>query len=401
MSAARGVVVTAQIGEDPVSRARRVAPLIEAAAPRIEKDRALPPELLEALYANRIIRTLLPKVVGGDETNPETYVRMMMILAAADASTAWCIGQASGCSMSAAYMDLDAARTVWAPREASLAWGVILPNQTARVTQGGYVVNGTWSFASGGRHATWLGGHCKVEEADGTPRLDPDGTPTDRTMIFPRSAMSMREDWNVMGLRGTGSDTYTVKDLFVPAAQTVRRDRDDERRPHGRGALYRFTTTHMYASGFAGVALGIARGMLDAFVALAVKKTPQATARRLADSPALQSGLAQAEGQWRAARAGLLMTLRECWADAEAGNELTTDQKVAIRLASTYAIHQAKAAVDFAYCEAGATAIFEGGPFERRFRDIHAVTQQVQARKNHFETVGQHLFGLAPNPRFL
>ncbi len=401
MSAARGVVVSAQIGDDPVSRARRVAPLIEAAATRIEQDRALPPDLLETLYENRIIRTLLPRVVGGDETTPETYVRMMTILAAADASAAWCIGQASGCSMSAAYMDLDAARTIWAPREASFAWGVILPNQTARVTEGGYIVNGRWGFASGGRHATWIGGHCKVNEADGTARLDPDGTPTDRTMMFRRDQVSMVVDWNVMGLRGTGSDTYSVKDLFVPAALTVRRDRDDERRPHGRGPLYRFTTTHMYASGFAGVALGIARGLLDAFIALATKKTPQATARRLADSPALQSGLAQAEGQWRAARAGLLMTLRECWATAEQGDDLSNDQKVAIRLASTYAIHQAKAVADFAYLEAGATAIFEGGPFERRFRDLHAVTQQVQARRNHFETVGQHLFGLEPNPRFL
>jgi alkylation response protein AidB-like acyl-CoA dehydrogenase len=401
MSAAHKVVVSAQIVDDPVARARRVAPLIAAAASRIEADRALPAELLEALYENRIIRTLLPKAVGGDETSPETYVRMMAILAAADASAAWCIGQASGCSMSAAYMDIDAVRTIWAPREASLAWGVILPNQTARVTEGGYSVNGTWSFASGGRHATWFGGHCKVLEADGTPRLDPDGVAADRTMMFPASAISMTANWDVMGLRGTGSDTYAVKDLFVPEALTVRRDLEGERRPHGHGPLYRFTTTHLYAAGFAGVALGIARGLLDAFVALAVKKTPQATARRLADSPALQSGLAQAEGQWRAARAGLLMTLRECWADAEAGNELTADQKVSIRLASTFAIHQAKAAADFAYCEAGASAIFESGPFERRFRDIHAVTQQVQARKNHFETVGQHLFGLEPNPRFL
>jgi len=232
-------------------------------------------------------------------------------------------------------------------------------------------------------------------------RMTAEGTPYERTMIFPRSSISMVDRWQVMGLRGTGSDTYSVTDLFVPEAFAVRRDRDDERRPHGESTLYQFTTTHLYASGFAGVALGIARGMLDAFVELAGEKTPTSTSRMLRDSPVLQSGLAWAEGKWRAARAGLVSVLTETYEHVSAGGSMTTDQKVAIRLASTFAIHQAKEVADFAWTEAGATAIFLTQPFERRFRDIHAVTQQVQGRRNHFETVGQHLMGLAPNPRFL
>ena len=383
--------------ENPSARARRLAPLIAAAAPRIEAERRLPDDLLAALHGARMFRALLPRALGGDEASPLEFVHMMETLAAADASTAWCIGQASGCSAAAAYTPIEAARAVWSAPDAALAWGAVLPGQTARAVAGGYLVNGAWPFASGGRHATWFGGHCKVQEADGSWRLGSDGQPMDRTMLFPASAVELNGQWNVMGLRGTGSDTYTVRDLFVPEVFSVRRDRDEERQPHGHGALYRFTTTHFYATGFAAVALGIARGLLDAFVALAAEKTPSATARRLADSPILQSGLAQAEGQWRAARAGLHAALVE----AQDGAVLSLDDRVAIRLAATFAIHQAKAVADFAYAEAGATAIFEDGPFERRFRDIHAVTQQVQARKNHFETVGQHLMGLAPNPRFL
>lgn len=383
--------------EDAPARARRLAPLIAAAAPRIEAEQRLPDELLAALHGARLFRALLPRALGGDEASPLQFVRMMEILAAADASTAWCIGQASGCSAAAAYTPIEAARAVWGPANAALAWGAILPGQTARAVPGGYLVNGAWPFASGGRHATWFGGHCKMQEEDGGWRLGADGQPLDRTMLFPASAVALNGQWNVMGLRGTGSDTYTVTDLFVPEAFSVRRDRDEERQPHGQGALYRFTTTHFYAAGFAGVALGIARGMLDAFVALASEKTPSATTRRLADSPILQSGLAQAEGQWRAARAGLHAAL----AEAEGRATLSIEDRVSIRLAATFAIHQAKAVADFAYAEAGASAIFEDGPFARRFRDIHAVTQQVQARKNHFETVGQHLMGLAPNLRFL
>lgn len=383
--------------DGPVARARRLAPVIAAAAPQIEAEQGLPAELVAAMHDARLFRALLPRALGGDEASPRTYATMMEVLAAADASAAWCVGQASGCSVAAAYTPMEAARTIWGPADAALAWGAIMPGQTARALPGGYLVNGSWPFNSGGRHATWFGGHCKVQEADGSWRLDEAGQPVDRTMLFPRSVVTLNGQWNVMGLRGTGSDTSTVSDLFVPEAFTVRRDRDDERQPHGHGALYRFTTTHFYASGFASVALGIARGLLDAFVALAGAKTPSATARRLADSPVLQSGLAQAEGQWRAARAGLHAAL----AEAEEHAALTLDDQVAIRLAATFAIHQAKAVADFAYAEAGATAIFESGPFERRFRDIHAVTQQVQARKNHFEVVGQHLMGLAPNPRFL
>ncbi|HYF07309.1 MAG TPA: acyl-CoA dehydrogenase family protein [Acetobacteraceae bacterium] len=401
MSAAQERVVAAPLAEDPVARARAVAPVIEVAAPRIEAARELPPEVLEALYNARLIRALLPRAVGGDEASPETYVRMMEVIARADASTAWCIGQASGCSMAAAYVPLETARAVWGSRDASLAWGSVGPDQVAEVVEGGYRVNGSWAFASGGRHATWFGGHCRVKERDGTFRTNQDGSPYERTMLFPRSAVTMTGAWDVMGLRGTGSDTYAVKDLFVPEAYSVRRDRDEERHPHGGGTLYRFTTTHAYASGFAAVALGIARGMLDEFVRLASHKTPLSTTRMLRDSPVLQSGLAWAEGQWRAARAGLLATLREAWDHAATGAALTTDHKVSIRLAATFAIHQCKQVVDFAWTEAGATAIFESQPFERRFRDMHAVTQQVQGRKNHFETVGQHLMGLTPHPRFL
>lgn len=401
MSAAKERVVAAPMADDPVARARIAAPVIAANGARIEADRELPPEVLETLYDQRLIRALLPRSLGGDEATPDTFVRMMEVIARADASTAWCVGQASVCAMSAAYVAPEVAREIWSPRDASFAWGAVGPNQIADVVDGGYRVTASWPFASGGRHATWFGGHCKVRERDGTMRTNPDGSPYERTMLFPRSAIAMAPSWEVMGLRGTGSDTYSVTDLFVPEAYTVRRDREEERRALGHGTLYKFTTTHMYASGFAAVALGIARGMLDDFVALASQKTPSATTRRLADSPVLQSGLAWQEGKWRAARAQLLTVLRETWDHVAAGHAITTDQKVSIRLAATFAIHQAKEVADFAYTEAGATAIFESQPFERRFRDIHAVTQQVQGRTNHFETVGQHLMGLAPNPRFL
>lgn len=161
-----------------------------------------------------------------------------------------------------------------------------------------------------------------------------------------------------------------MEDLFVPDAFTVERDTDADRRVHA--PLHRFSTTHLYGSGFAGVSLGIARGLLDAFLALARDKTPRASAATRRGSAVIQREVAEAVAWLRAARALLLETLRECWGHAEAGGRVTLDHRAAIRLTFTGAIHRAREVGDWAYAEAGATAIFESQPFERRFRDLHA-----------------------------
>lgn len=384
---------------EPSARAASVAAVVAAMAGEVEAGRSLPTPLLDALHGAALFRTLLPRTLRGDETDPASYVRMLEVLAREDASTAWCVGQASGCSMAAAYLDPEVGWEIWGgdPR-AVLAWGAG-PQGTARAVEGGYIVTGTWGFASGGRHATWLGGHCHVADRDGTLRCGANGEPVERTMLFRKEAAVMTDTWHVMGLRGTGSDSYSVANLFVPDRYSLNRFDDAERREPG--PLYAFSTTYLYASGFAGVALGIARGSLDALVQLAKRKTPSAMSRALCDSPVVQSQIAQCEAKLRSARALVLTTLQDAWEGAKESGELTIDQKVSIRLAATFAIHQAKEVTSTAYQEAGATAVFESNPFERRFRDAHSVSQQVQGRTAHFETVGQHLLGLPTDQRFL
>ena len=378
----------------PEARARAAAAVLLAESDAIEAARRITSSALDALHAQRLFRCLLPASVGGDEARPADYIRMLIAVAAADASTAWCISQGSGCSMAAAYLPLATAQAVWGndPR-AVLAWG---QNQGARaqVVDGGYMVTGAWSFVSGGHHATWIGGHSHVVERDGSLRAGPDGRPIERTMLIPRTAMASTDTWDVIGLRGTGSDTFTIADVFVPDGYSTCRDTDEERREPG--TLYQFSTTTMYASGFAGVALGVARGMLDRFGEVAGAKTPSLTARALRDSPVIHRDLALAEASWRAARAHLLTTLDDTWEGIAARGTITLDERMNIRLASTFAIHQAKAIGDFCWREAGTSAIFAGQGFERRFRDLNTVTQQVQGRMTHLETVGQHLLGVAP-----
>jgi alkylation response protein AidB-like acyl-CoA dehydrogenase len=377
--------------DELMGAAQRVAGLLAARAAWIDDARALPPEALEAMHDAGLFRLLLPRSVGGLELDPLTYNQLVETIATGDASAAWCMNQNSGCSMSAAYLAPDVAWEIFgADRRGVLAWGQA-PGTKAVAVPGGWRVSGKWHFASGSRHATWLGAHVQAVGADGKV--------ADRTMLFPRGVAEISDVWQVMGLRGTGSDSYEVRDLFVPADHALARDTDAERREPG--TLYRFTTTHIYASGFAAVAMGIARAALDALVALAREKTPALAQTSLRDNNVVQSKVAVAEATLRSARAWLHQVLRDAWAEADAAGALSLSMRMAIRLASTYAIQQARQVVDTAYHEAGATAIFDANPFERRFRDMNAVTQQVQGRHTHFETVGQWMLGGTPQMRWV
>lgn len=382
---------------DLVARARALAPLIEAASRAIEQQREISPEVLTALHDARLFRLLLPRSCGGAEVEPAIFLQAIEALAMADGSTAWCVAQAAGCAVSAAYLRPDIAQEIFGGPQAVLAWGPPGRKGRASVVEGGYRVSGAWNFASGSRHAAWLGAHCPVHEADGTPRRTAEGKIFERTMLFPKAKAMISDVWHVVGLRGTGSDSYAVADFFVPEAYSFTRESDQDRRE--RGPLYRFTTFQLYAIGFAGVALGIARATLDAFIGLAKDKVPTAATKALRDSAVIQSQVALAEAQLQSARAFLLQTVREQWETALRGGGFTLEQRAAVRLASTFAIHQARSVVDTAYHAAGATAIFDSNPFERRFRDMHAVSQQVQGHFSNFELAGQCLLGLEPAGR--
>jgi alkylation response protein AidB-like acyl-CoA dehydrogenase len=384
---------------DYPSRARALAPLIAAHAEQGERERRLPEAVLAALFDAGLFRLLLPRALGGAEVDPVTFVRTIEAVARADASAAWVLCQVSGSSMIAASLEPHVARKMFAddPR-AVLAWGAG-PAGRAVAVEGGYRVSGTWEFASGGRHATWLGAHCPVHDAHGAPRLRGAGEPEIRTMLFPAAEATLQDVWHVIGLRATGSDAYTVTDLFVPAAHSAARDDPAERREPG--PLYCFPIGNLFAAGFAGVALGLARSLLDALVALAREKTPRGLAQPLAARAVVQSQLAQAEARWGAARTYLLSSLEEIWRAVGRAGRLTLAQRVQIRLAATHAIHEAREVAGWAYHTAGSGAIFEGGAFERRFRDLHAVTQQVQGRHAHYETVGRFLLGLDPASPFV
>ena len=395
VSTANNAADQARRGAELVEAARGLVPMIADAAGRIEKDRQIPPEVIEAMHAARLFRMLIPASIGGEEVEPATFFHVMEAIAGADASLAWCLGQNSGVSMAAAYLDPKVAREMFGDARAAVATGAPSAGAKAVVTDGGYRVTGHWKFASGSRHSQWLGGHATICEPDGSPRLGPSGKPLEqRTMFFPKSKAKITDTWQVIGLRGTGSDDYEVNDLFVPEAYSFTRESDADRRE--RGPLYRFSIFNMFGMAFCAVALGIARSVLTDFIVLAKGKTPHSQIQLLANNNFVQINIGLSDARLGAARAYVLDYYAQLYEQAAAGNMISYAQRIAGRGVTCFAIQQAREVVDFVYHAAGATAVFERNPYERRFRDLHTVTQQSQAHNTNFEALGQWLLGIEP-----
>lgn len=382
---------------DPVAGARLLGPAIAAASDEIERTRRLPPALLSALHDARLFRLLLPRSVGGEEVTPGTYMESVEEVARHDASVAWNLFVGNSSALVGAYIALDIAREIWRDPHTVVSWGP--PNEArARAVPGGYRISGRWDFASGCRAANWMGAHALVEEENGGAlRLNSYGRPGQRILLAPASQAVLLDTWDTIGLRGTASDSYTFDDVFVPEAYSSQREDPALRRE--TGPLYSFTHAGLYAVGVAGVALGIARAMLDALVELATKKAPR-NLGRMADSPTVQAEVARTEARLGAARAYLLDIAGTLYERARPEAPMGIADRARVRLGCTHAIHTAIETADVVYKACGVDGIFPGSPFERRFRDMHTLSQQIQSRGAHYEAVGHVLLGGKP-PVFL
>ncbi|MGE0699631.1 MAG: acyl-CoA dehydrogenase family protein [Hyphomicrobiaceae bacterium] len=379
----------ARDGSDAPATAARLGSAIRAAADDIERTRRIPEPLLSELFASGLFRLLLPRVYGGGEAEPGAYLQAVMEVSRHDASVGWNMFVANSAALIAPHIPQATAAEIFADPRTLIAWGPPNPCQLQAV-DGGYRVTGRWDFASGCRQANWMGAHANVVEADGSLRLNRWGRPTVRTVLFPAGKATLIDTWTTIGLRGTASDTYTVEGVVVPEAFSGTRED-----PAGRnipGPLYAFTMQGLYAVGVAGVALGTARAMLEELVALAARKTPRGLAR-LADQGHVQAETARAEARLGSAEAYLLALLSEIHARADEWAVIGTEDRARVRLGTANAIHGAIEVADAVYKMAGVDAIFPGSPFERRFRDMHTLSQQIQSRSVHFEAVGRILLG--------
>jgi indole-3-acetate monooxygenase len=382
---------------DPVARVASIADLLRRAAPENEKLGRLTPEVVDKLHEQRLFRLLLPAAYGGDEADLATWFRTMEAIAKNDASTAWCVGQINGCAASSAALAPEIAQKMWGSNaRAALSWGPPIEAR-AEETEGGHLLTGEWGMSSGSRHASWLGLMAPVFDRAGKPVPLPQGVSA-RIFFVPADAVEWIDNWDVIGLNATCSGGYRLAGHFVPAGYSFSREHlPDVRLP---GALFKFPLNSLFATGFSGVSLGIARAMLNEVMTLAREKTPRLAKSTLRDNHHVQFQIGDAEARLRSARHYVESTVTRVWEEVVTSGKLTIERRIDIRMAATFAIHEANKVADTVWQIAGATAIFSSSAFERRLRDIKTLTQQVQGRQSHLQDVGAYLMGLEPSLAF-
>ena len=369
--------------------ARKLQPMIRAAAGEIEAARELPRPLFEALADAGLFHLAVPRAIGGAEIDLPTYVQLIEELGKADASTGWIVNQGAIFATYAARMPREVARAIWTDTPRSVVANTPAPSAQAVVVPGGFRVTGRQGFSTGCRHAAWIAPHAQIID-NGQVRLER-GQPETRYMFVPVAEAELLDTWKVRGMRGTGTHHFAVQDVFVPAERTVLSATAPLLEP---GPLYKIPRTLCFASGDAAVALGLARTCLETFFELAGSKTPRAMPALLRDQSMVQVQVGQAEAALRSGRAFLMETVRDVWTTVASSGALTLDQRATLRLATTHGIRLAAQVIDTVYNAAGATAAYDDHPIQRHFQDIHVITQHLQGRLAHYELVGRHILGL-------
>ena len=373
----------ARAAADPVAAVGSLTQMIREESAVVDRTRAIPATVVDALRDTGVFHLLAPRAVGGAETEPLTFLRVVEEVSYADGSAGWCtmIGGAYG--IFGGMLPPEGAREIFGD-PATISAGNFRPDKgAAEGIDGGYRVTGCWELASGSSHASWyIAGATLVH--DGAPLMGADGRPLMREFFFPASEAQVIDTWESTGLRGTASHDYEVRDIFVPEHRTVW----FQEPPSERGPLYRMPPVAMFATFIAAVQLGIARHAIDAFVELATTKIPTMSQIILADRVTAQASLGRATAMVSSARGYLENALHSLWDRVEAGHAPTVEDRGDLWLASAHAGHTAYAAIDMLYTAAGATAVYATSPFDRCLRDARTALQHVCTQEVHFELAG-------------
>jgi alkylation response protein AidB-like acyl-CoA dehydrogenase len=375
--------------ESPIKAAERLAPLAGSLSDQAERDRALAPELVEQMRDSGLFHLCLPRSAGGLEASAAELFETLETLGRGDGACGWCAMVASTSSMLGAYLPAEQAEAIF-DRGRSIAGGVFAPRGRARRAGDQLLLSGRWPFVSGIGHSDWMFGGCIVEGEQG-PELIDGGRPDIRLVALARGAVEVIDTWNVSGLCATGSHDVAAEGLTVPASRGVSLFADAPREP---GALYAFPLFGLLALGIAAVALGIARGSIDALLELAGEKRPAPGSRSLAERPTMQVELARSEAALRGARALALEQIALAWEAAEQGGALADELKVGLRLAATHATATAAEVANAMYRAGGGSSIYAESPLQRRFRDANVATQHMMVAPSSWELSGRLLFGL-------
>ncbi|CAB3717407.1 Flavin-dependent monooxygenase, oxygenase subunit HsaA [Paraburkholderia sediminicola] len=369
--------------------------IVEIAARREEFERLshVPRDVITKLKRAGVYRAATPKRFGGDALAPTAFLDMIERIAIADGSAAW-VASFGSANVYLAALPLATQAQIYADGPDQVFAGGLFPVQAAQPADGGWRVNGTWKFASGCKGADWLGvgigAASSGSGASGAP-----GKP--RTAVFRPHQVEIVENWDVVGMQGTGSHDLRVTDQFVTDDWTFVRGGE----PCVDEPLYRYPTIAYAAQVLAVVNLGLARAALDVANQMAGGRKTTTGAPQLADRAYYRIELAKAEAQLRSARAFFYDTTDDVWQSILAGNPVTPDQTSLLRLAATQIAREGADVVQRAYRLGGTMAIYRSHPLQRLVRDAMVVTQHAFLGEGNFDGAGAVFVGVPPIPGYL
>jgi alkylation response protein AidB-like acyl-CoA dehydrogenase len=358
-----------------------IAPVVAEHAAASEALGRLDEPTMAALRSTRLLGFYAPRELGGVEADPVTVLIVLEALARIDASTSWTVGILAGTSgIAGAYLPSATARRLFADGVPLMA-GTVLPKGTAEPVPGGYRVKGRWPYGSGIYHAEWVSAGALVPGQPG-----PAGA---RLVLLPRNQVVIHDNWQVAGLRGSGSSDYSIEDRFVPEEMTLPLIDVFMGKAVTGGAALRLGLPAWVAPFHIGMALGIGRRALDEIYTQALEKGRGFPPSPLPTQPHVQFALGKAEIELAAARAYGIQLMSDLYEEAQAGHVPSPARQAEARAASTYVTEVAQRVTTAAFQAAGGTALFDTIPLQRCFRDIAAAGQHFIVSQSAYRAVGQ------------
>jgi indole-3-acetate monooxygenase len=379
--------------QDLFDRVEALRPLLRAHEDQAEREKRLPAPVAMALRDAGFFRMLRPSTRGGLGLDLVSAFRVGEALARIDGAAAWNVQVCNTSELFGGWFEEAASDEIFSS-DAAIVAGAFNPPRRAIVEANGYRVSGRTAFNSGCHNATWFLGLADVFDGDARC-IDDEGQPRTLLTAIPAAECRIVENWNTLGMSGTGSHDVDVCGVFVPSERAVPFGPLVEPSPAYDNPLSRMAiwgTVGCHAS----VVLGIAQAAIDDLTELG-SKVPAYTQNSIKNRSTVQLRLATAEGKLAAVRKYFHAAYDEAWAAVSKRGQLDLQEKSRCQSASSIAALTAAEVVDLVHSCIGTAGIREDQRFQKYFRDVHVITQHAFLSETRLESVGQIMFGLEPD----
>lgn len=345
----------------------------------MDRDRRVPGPLLEALRDAGAFALSTPRELRGHELPLADSLSVLEALGRLDASVAWTVWNGN-LGFSAAMLPPTGVAAIWGdPSRDPIVANSARPSGSAKPVDGGFVLDGRWDIVSAIDVADWVALFAMLHGGAG---------PDVRVLYVPRSDVRVLDTWNVHAMRGTGSNTVVAEAVFVPAARVV----SPFAPAHVDRPLYRVPAFTLASTGAAAVVIGVAAAAIDEAAALASAKRGD-DGKPLADRAQTQAEIGRSHAALAAARAFLVESARAI--DAAATERRPVDERLraTLRASMAHAGLVSRQVLASMYTLASSSALYDGQPIERMFRDGTAAAQHAILHASHLETYGRVCLG--------